>query len=300
MTEPGTQNERFIDVGGVRTRYIEAGSGPKTIVLMHGGGYEDDGLGHNAQAWEFNLPALGAEGFRVVAFDAPGYGGTAAPADEEGFGLPALVAHALGFVRALGGGRVHLVGYGASGMVALRSAFAGPGLLRSVGVVDSAAAAPAGDPMVNLTLTKPLEPRYGRAAQAWVLERISFTPHHVAAGRFLENAAAAAMSEVPVNVRRQLTAGGVFDRIVRPSFARARVNNWLRLREDGLPVPVILIGGANDPLCPIENARALFDLIAPKQPVAHLRLIGRSGSMPFREEPGAFNSILGGFIRALA
>lgn len=288
---------KYVDIHGIRTRYVEAGEGRETIVLMHGGGFEDDGLAHSSWAWEFNLEALAAAEFRVLAIDAPGYGGSAVPTTEDGFGAPALAEHALGFVRAVAGGPVHLVGYGAGGMIAMRAAFAEPSLLRSCGVIASAAAAPAGDPLANLTLTKPLEPRYGRPAQAWVMERISFSPHHVLAGRFLDEATTDAVSAAPL--RLQLTDGGMFDRIVRPSFARARVDNWRRLREDGFPVPIALIGGANDPLCPIENARALFGLIAPRQRIAHLRLIGCAGALVFREQPPAFNAILGGFIRAL-
>jgi pimeloyl-ACP methyl ester carboxylesterase len=292
-------NESIVNIAGQRTRCFVAGDGSATIVLVHGGAYEDDGIAHSARAWEFNLEALAQAGLRVVAFDTPGYGESPAPVADEQFSVPAQVDHALRMVRAFGGGKVHLAGYGAGAMVAIRAAFAAPELLHTCCIIDGAGTAPAGDPLVNLTLSKPLEPRYSRPAQAWVLERTSFAPHHIAAGQFLAEAVARATTPAFMDMRRRLLQGGVFDRVVRPSAAKARVNTWTRLREEGLPVPALLIWGANDPLAPIENARALFGLIAPRQTVAHLRLIGRAGAMPFREQPASFNEILGGFIRAI-
>lgn len=290
--------ERYVDVAGVRTRCFVAGSGGPTLVLLHATDFGEDGVCHNALAWEFVLPAL-APGMRVIAFDAPGHGRSGPPAGDEGYGLPGLVAHARGVIEALAVGPVHLVGHDEGGMVALRLAFEAPQLLASCGIVAGAAAAPAGDPLSNLTLSAPLEPRFSRPGQAWVLERLSFTPHHVTAGGFLDEAVAAARGEGFRAARARLAEGGVHGKVARPSLARARVANWKALREQGLPVPTVLIWGANDPLSPMQNALSLFGLIAPGQRIAQLRFIGRAGTMPFREQPAAFNEILGGFIRAL-
>jgi len=61
---------RFVNVGGIRTHYLEAGDGP-VLVLLHSGEF-----GASAElTWERNIPAL-AERFRVVAPDWLGYGET--------------------------------------------------------------------------------------------------------------------------------------------------------------------------------------------------------------------------------
>lgn len=61
---------RFVEVDGIRTHYLEAGNGP-TVVLLHSGEFG----GCAEISWEFTIPAL-AEDFRVVAPDWLGFGRT--------------------------------------------------------------------------------------------------------------------------------------------------------------------------------------------------------------------------------
>ncbi|MFI5613381.1 alpha/beta fold hydrolase [Amycolatopsis sp. NPDC051903] len=64
-------SDRFVDVGGIRTHYLEAGDGPRVLVLLHSGEF-----GASAElCWEHNIGAL-AEHFRVVAPDWLGFGET--------------------------------------------------------------------------------------------------------------------------------------------------------------------------------------------------------------------------------
>ncbi|MDQ3308952.1 MAG: alpha/beta hydrolase [Gemmatimonadota bacterium] len=63
--------ERWVDVGALRVRFREAGSGP-CVVLVHG-------LGISADYWFRNGPALAAAGYRVLAPDLPGFGRTRGP-----------------------------------------------------------------------------------------------------------------------------------------------------------------------------------------------------------------------------
>lgn len=63
-------HDRFIQVNGHRTHYLEAGDGP-VLVLMHGGEYGADA----ELTWEGCIPLL-SETFRVIAPDFWGYGGS--------------------------------------------------------------------------------------------------------------------------------------------------------------------------------------------------------------------------------
>lgn len=58
-------------VDGIRTHYLEAGDGERTVVLLHAGGYGDNA----ALDWSSNFEALAAR-YRVVAPDWLGFGGT--------------------------------------------------------------------------------------------------------------------------------------------------------------------------------------------------------------------------------
>lgn len=73
MTLPTEQLwcSRFVDVAGIRTHYLEAGEGARTVVMLHSGEF-----GASAElCWEYNIPAF-AEHFRVIAPDWLGFGET--------------------------------------------------------------------------------------------------------------------------------------------------------------------------------------------------------------------------------
>ncbi|WP_202310837.1 alpha/beta fold hydrolase [Mesorhizobium sp. L-8-10] len=285
--------DRWIDIGGVRTRYVKAGSSGPTIVLLHASGLSDQGICHNLRIWEANIADM-ARRARVVAFDALGQGRTDAPPDAP-FGFDRVIGHARAFIGAIASGPVHLVGHDEGGLAALRLAFEEPAMVSSVTIVAGKAVAPAGDPVSNLTLSAPLEPRYSGIGQTWVMERICHRVDHIDAGRFL----AEAMEIAGEPAFRSLHGDSTFDAVMRPSLSRMRVDNWTRLREQGVPRPVMLVWGEQDPLSPVQNAMALFRLIAERQRDTQLRIIGRAGYMPFREQSAAFNGIVSGFVSAL-
>uniref|UniRef100_A0A3Q2CHD4 Epoxide hydrolase 2 n=1 Tax=Cyprinodon variegatus TaxID=28743 RepID=A0A3Q2CHD4_CYPVA len=60
---------------GVRTHYVEMGSGPP-VLLCHG-------FPESWYSWRYQIPALAAAGFRVLALDMKGYGESTAPPDIE-------------------------------------------------------------------------------------------------------------------------------------------------------------------------------------------------------------------------
>ena len=63
-------DSRYVDVGGIRTHYLEAGRGP-TLVLLHSGEFG----GCAELSWEHNIGAF-AEHCRVIAPDWLGFGRT--------------------------------------------------------------------------------------------------------------------------------------------------------------------------------------------------------------------------------
>ena len=81
-----------IDVNGLRIAYERAGAGP-ALVLLHG--YVGDG----ATTWRRQIEALSDE-FTVVAWDAPGAGGSSDP--PESFGMAGYSDCLAGFVAGLG------------------------------------------------------------------------------------------------------------------------------------------------------------------------------------------------------
>ena len=120
--------ETYADLPGVRLWYRDTGGRGTPVVLLHA-------ATGSSRAWEYQIPAITAAGYRVIAYDRRGWGrsvvdpagaqpGTAA--DD----LRALMSH-------LGIDRFHLVGTAAGGFVALDYALSFPQQVRSLVVASS-------------------------------------------------------------------------------------------------------------------------------------------------------------------
>jgi pimeloyl-ACP methyl ester carboxylesterase len=101
---------RYADLAGVRLHYVEAGEGP-LVVLLHG-------FPEFWFSWRFQIPALAAAGFRVVAPDMRGYNLSDRPKGVEGYALETLARDVERLIRALGEERAVVVGHDWGGIVA--------------------------------------------------------------------------------------------------------------------------------------------------------------------------------------
>jgi 2-hydroxy-6-oxonona-2,4-dienedioate hydrolase len=109
--------QAYVDVDGVRTRYLHAGQkGRPALIFIHGTG------GH-AEAYSRNLGAHG-EHFDVYAIDMLGHGFTGKP--DRPYLIDDYVAHLGGFMDALGLDRASLSGESLGGWVAAHFAVVHP------------------------------------------------------------------------------------------------------------------------------------------------------------------------------
>ena len=105
----------------------EAGSGD-VVVFLHG-------MPGSRTAWDRQLEGLSGR-YRCVAWDMPGYGGSA-PIDPK-CGFPVLLDALQDFVTSrLNAPRVHLVGLSLGGMIAMHAAARGDDYIRSIAVLDA-------------------------------------------------------------------------------------------------------------------------------------------------------------------
>lgn len=98
-----------VEVGGLTIAYQRAGTGPP-VVLAHGF------VGDGPATWGNQLEAL-ADEFCVVAWDAPGAGGSDDP--PEGFSMDDYADYFAAFLRALRIEQAHLVGLSFGGAMVL-------------------------------------------------------------------------------------------------------------------------------------------------------------------------------------
>jgi|SRR6185436_4192982 len=113
---------------GVRLGYLDSGGIGIPVVFLHA-------ATGSSRAWEYQIPAFTAAGYRFIAFDRRGYGRTII--DPSG-PQPGTAADDLeNLVKFLGIDRFHLVGTAAGGFGALDYALSYPARLRSLVVANS-------------------------------------------------------------------------------------------------------------------------------------------------------------------
>src|SRR5437879_8071585 len=104
-----------LEVGGHRIAFRRAGSGP-ALVLLHG-------FFGDSRVWRWQLEALSDE-FTVVAWDAPGCGGSSDP--PAGFRMADYADSLAGLIRWLGLDGASVVGVSFGGTLALELALRHP------------------------------------------------------------------------------------------------------------------------------------------------------------------------------
>jgi 2-succinyl-6-hydroxy-2,4-cyclohexadiene-1-carboxylate synthase len=274
---------RSVDVAGLRWAVRAAGSGP-ALLLLHG-------FTGSGRSWEGGLAEAASDsGFRVIAPDLPGHGGTAwraggAGPDEPSRAAIERVADDLAeLLRVLGHDRAHVVGYSMGARVALRLAISHPAHVRSLvleapsaGIEDAAerAARRAADD----ALARALE-RDGIESFVDAWER---TP--VLAGETrLGPVTRAALREIrlsydPAGLAASLRAAG--QGAMEPLHGR--------LAE--VTAPTLVVVGADDPVR--DRAAA----VAAGVPGARLTVIEGAAHAPHLEAPDAFCRLVLDFLK---
>jgi pimeloyl-ACP methyl ester carboxylesterase len=85
---------RRLAVNGIELELLDEGEGP-LVVLCHG-------FPELAFSWRRQVPALTGAGFRVVAPDMRGYGGSSVPSEVEAYDVISLCGDMCGLLDATG------------------------------------------------------------------------------------------------------------------------------------------------------------------------------------------------------
>ena len=118
-----------IEVNGVSLHYQEYGSGPETILFVHG-------LLMNHQMFDAQVEALRSQ-YRCVAFDLRGQGNS--EVTGSGYDMDNLTEDTVELIKALDCGPCHFVGLSMGGFIGMRLAIHHPHLLRSLSLLATSA-----------------------------------------------------------------------------------------------------------------------------------------------------------------
>ncbi|WP_406201911.1 alpha/beta hydrolase [Kitasatospora sp. NBC_01560] len=128
IRQPGPWTHRDLAANGARFHIAELGEGP-LVLLVHG-------WPEYWWAWRHQLTALAAAGYRAVALDLRGIGGS--DRTPRGYDPGNLALDITGVIRSLGERRAHLVGHASGGTLSWVAAVMRPSVIQSLTVVSAA------------------------------------------------------------------------------------------------------------------------------------------------------------------
>ena len=266
---------RFADVDGVRTHYLEAGTGAGVpLVLLHGGAWGECA----ATAWPAAIDALAA-GRRVIAPDWLGFGQTDKIvdfADRAG----RMIRHLGRLLDLLGVGEADVAGLSMGGSHLLRDQASAEPVLRTRRMILVSAGGP---PVSGQALTALMnfdgttesmrdQVRLAFADPAWALRE------DVVAGR-LEAARLPGAYEAFASLRLRV-----------PSAAPPPLGDLIPYER--IRAPVLVTAGSADRLKPAGFARE----VASRIPDARLVMFEECGHCPQLEAADAWNDAVAAFV----
>ncbi|MCY4355150.1 MAG: alpha/beta hydrolase [Truepera sp.] len=284
----GAWRERYVDIDGVRTHYLEAGEG-ETILLIHGGG-----------VWscaELNygpvFPCL-SDHFRVVAVDVPGFGLTDGRAPQH-FSETARGDFLVRFLRSLGT-KVHLGGNSVGGWLALYLALEVPELVQSLHLINSGSVVVSDrrdddetryDPRWAVPATRPTAAWVRRELREFYLNSAVITDERV------ELTLAMASRNYDFAVARQLATGTTSEERNRYLWYRGRP---ISEHVGTLAMPVLVSWSRENRGASVAQALPTFDRLA----AAEMHVWVGAGHHVQVEYPESWSAVVRTFIETRA
>jgi pimeloyl-ACP methyl ester carboxylesterase len=273
--------EQKIEVEGMPTRYLTAGTVGPPLVLLHG-------VGDNAFDWQWVMPTL-AHTYQVYAPDLPGSGGSAKPLPDYS---PAFFTRfAAGFLDALGIERAAVVGNSLGGLVGLRLALSAPERVTALGLVSSGGLG--GE--VTYALRSLALPGYGKLAVAWGKRRPGALQRALGRSALLF----ARPWRVPREWIKEQYRLARLPGFLEAQLATVRAQVGLRGQREvlvdrlsHLKAPTLVVWGARDRVLPYSQGQEA----AARLPEGTLELVPDCGHAPYVEQPERFVSGLGQFL----
>jgi pimeloyl-ACP methyl ester carboxylesterase len=257
--------ERYLQIGDIRTRYLDRGTGQPAI-LVHG-------LGGSIESWANNIDGLSSE-IRAVALDLPGFGQSDKP--KMNYTVKFYRDFLASFIERLQL-RATLVGSSLGGQIAAELAIARPDLVQKLVLISPAGALPAsfrGSPALK---------RYVKVTKARSVEQAKQALFAVD-GRPVDDAYARMVFE-------RLSMPGAADAFLSALVGSARASR-LNSRLHRIRAATLLLWGKEDAMIPIKFVDPFV-----KMKNCRIIMLEGCGHRPHVEKPALFNRLLTDFIR---
>lgn len=301
---------RIIDTGDINLAVHELGDGP-AVILVHG-------FPELAYSWRHQLPALAAAGYRAIAPDMRGYGGSDKPPHVTDYTMQKLTGDLQALCSALSIDRAIFVGHDWGAMITWHLALLAPERMAG---------------LINLNIPHmPRPPINPITYMRWKLGRnfyiVNFQKSHEADRRFAEDprrfinvmmrrrqfsrgpstsgpkkrrplsliealnqdepAGEALLSEAELDVYASAFAAGGFTGPI--NWYRNWTRNWKSMKgvDQTVRVPALFVGAEND----IIVSRKQIEAMKPLVPDLEIQMIEKCGHWTQQEKPGELNDII--------
>jgi 2-hydroxy-6-oxonona-2,4-dienedioate hydrolase len=277
---------RYIELRtGAQAHYVEAGpaDGP-VVMLLHGGLAGSSG----EAGWRFMVPALAAQGFRVIAPDRPGFGRSdTRPEHWPRRGFLSWAEFVRDLADALGLDRFQIGGNSQGAQTAAYFTVANPERIERMALIACGGFNPTFDiPLSSLLPGVPF-PIWDGTAES-MRDMLTTIVHRKDT---ITDDLVALRTGAAIAQRESLAAAGEWNaRAIRdPQFAQAhRLIGHL----DRLTIPIIYLYGRQDVLSPVENAYLQEDLL-PNVQFLYPDDCGHQGQT---DQPDLHNAVFGEFF----
>ncbi len=280
-----------VAVDGYRVIAYSFGSGDETLLCVNGGpGLPCDYI-RESHSW------VADHGFRMVTFDQLGTGASDRPDDPSLWTISRYVGELETVRRALGLGRVHLLGQSWGGWLSVEYGVTYPENLRTIHLANTCADMPHLVSELNR-----LRAALGPETVAMMLDHEAAGtidhPEYKAAITILNHRHVCRLTELPGPVKRGRDNKNVvpYEVMQGPNefHYTGNLKDWNRIPDlYRIAVPALITVGRYDeitPACAMRMKQALPD--------ARVAVFPNSSHMPFYEEPEAYARVLMGFLEA--
>jgi 3-oxoadipate enol-lactonase len=251
-----------------RFTYAAAGRAGPPVVFLHG-------IGGAARVWGLQFKAL-ADAYRVIAWDMPGYGGSA-PLSEVSI---ASLAEALAdFLGQLGLDRPVLVGHSIGGMIVQQFVAGRPGAARAVVLAQTS-------------------PAFGSRDGEWQREFVAARLGPLDRGATMASLAAGIVEDLvgddpdPQGLALARACMAAVPEASYRAMVKALIGFDLRAALPRIAVPALVLAGEKDLNAPAPMMRRMAERI----PGAAYVCLDGAGHLANLERPAAFNRALRAFL----
>jgi 2-hydroxy-6-oxonona-2,4-dienedioate hydrolase len=268
-------NIDWCEADGVKTRFIDAGTGDHTLVFLHG-------VNGHLEVYLRNIAAHAAAGFRVIAFDLLGHGYTGKP--DHSYQIQDYLDHLNAFLETMSVERVSLAGTSLGGWISARFAAQNPERVASLSLISSG----------------------GLTSYTGVMDKLRSLGTAAKSGRDAVRERLAFVIKNPENITDELIDArwaiykqpdyqAALPHILCLQDPETRARNLLSEEELGtIKVPTLVLWTRHDPTATVEDGQRYADAI----PDAIFEVFEHSSHMPQHEEADRFNQLHVPFVRS--